>query len=65
MNSAAGVRGVSIRHSQATPEFCLAVVEKNWEKAWYQYYVTGQKWWIRLVRNAWFRDDGSMDQKSS
>ena len=23
----------------------LAAMEKNWGKAWYQYYVTDQKWW--------------------
>ena len=26
------------------------LLEENWEKAWVHYYVTDQKWWIRLVR---------------
>ena len=40
--------------SQATPTFYLTVVEKNWEKAWDQYYVMDRKWWTR------FRNDGNM-----
>ena len=38
-------------HPQATPRFYLGAVEKNWEKAWDQNYVTDRKWWTRLVRN--------------
>ena len=33
------------------PDFYLAAVEKNREKAWDQNYVTDRKWWTRLVRN--------------
>ena len=36
------------------PRFYLAAMEKNWEKAWYQYYVTDRKWWTR------FHNDGNM-----
>ena len=36
---------------QAPPKFCLAAVEKSWEKAWNQNYVTNRKWWTQLVRN--------------
>ena len=34
-----------------SPRFYLAAVEKNWEKAWDQNYVTDRKWWTWLVRN--------------
>jgi len=34
---------------QATPRFYLAAMEKNWEKAWDQNYVTDRKWWTRFV----------------
>ena len=36
----------------ATPRFYLAAVEKNREKAWYQYYITDQKWWTRFYNDA-------------
>ena len=29
----------------------LAAVEKNQEKAWYQYYITDEDWWTQLVHN--------------
>ena len=35
--------GYVLPHPQATPIFYIAAVEKNWEKAWDHYYVTGQK----------------------
>ena len=39
----------------------LAAVEKNREKAWYQYYVTDRKWWTLLVRNVdSFGNDGNV-----
>ena len=35
---------------QATPKFYLTAVEKNWEEAWNQNYVTDRKWWTQLVQ---------------
>jgi len=34
-------------------------VEKNWEKAWEQNYVTDRKWWTLLISpdfSPWLRD---------
>ena len=45
------ILGKLLPRPQATPRFYLAAVEKNREKAWYQYYVMDRKWWTWLVRN--------------
>ena len=37
-------------HPQAPPRFYPVAVEKNREKAWDHRYVTGRKWWTRLVQ---------------